>query len=185
MRQKRKCSIAAKSLLCHRLCCKTIFRIRARKIDSRSRVNAQHRFAPIRLLRISIPQLLRGDFCNTIPSEADIANVLSSRPSLGAHSLTRRSEVRLCGQIRKRSPRAELLHFDPKPLAPKATARRDSQLLRWQWGRGGDINDAANRQPMLCCVLFQHIAEVGPVGERGAQCFKGMISVYVTESLPA
>src|SRR5262249_4272189 len=44
---------------------------RARKIDSRSRVNAQHRFknsfAPIRLLRISIPQLLRGDFCNTIP----------------------------------------------------------------------------------------------------------------------
>ena len=54
-----------------RLCCKTIFRIRARKIESRSRVNAQHRFknsfAPIRLLRISIPQLLRGDFCNTIP----------------------------------------------------------------------------------------------------------------------
>src|SRR5215813_6223316 len=57
------------------LCCKTIFRIRARKIDSRSSVNAQHRFknsfAPIRLLRISIPQLLRGDFCNTIGRNAD------------------------------------------------------------------------------------------------------------------
>src|SRR5262249_15055768 len=62
--------------LCTRLCCKTIFRIRARKIDSRSRVNAQHRFknsfAPIRLLRISIPQLLRGDFCNTIGGTADM-----------------------------------------------------------------------------------------------------------------
>src|SRR5262249_8255127 len=63
------------------LCCKTIFRIRARKIDSRSRVNAQHRFknsfAPIRLLRISIPQLLRGDFCNTIPPKADLLCSLS------------------------------------------------------------------------------------------------------------
>src|SRR5262249_53298032 len=72
----RHISMSAVWSLMGGLCCKTIFRIRARKIDSRSRVNAQHRFknsfAPIRLLRISIPQLLRGDFCNTIGGKAEV-----------------------------------------------------------------------------------------------------------------
>ena len=56
-----------------RLCCKTILRIRARKIDSRSCADVQrgfkNPFASIRLLRISILQPLRGDFCNTICQE--------------------------------------------------------------------------------------------------------------------
>jgi hypothetical protein len=43
---------------------KKILLIRARKIDSRSGANAQRKnpFAPIRLLRILILQLVRGDF---------------------------------------------------------------------------------------------------------------------------
>src|SRR5215831_15625195 len=57
------------SALC-RLCCKSIFGIWSRNIDSRSDTNEQQRFkrtdAPIRLLQISISQSLLGDFCNTI-----------------------------------------------------------------------------------------------------------------------
>src|SRR5262249_9831090 len=57
------------SALC-RLCCKSIFGIWSRNIDSRSDTNEQQRFkrtdAPIRLLQISILQSLLGDFCNTI-----------------------------------------------------------------------------------------------------------------------
>src|SRR5262249_50784756 len=53
-----------------RLCCKSIFGIWSRNIDSRSDTNEQQRFkrtdAPIRLLQISISQSLLGDFCNTI-----------------------------------------------------------------------------------------------------------------------
>jgi hypothetical protein len=58
-----------------RLCCKSIFGIWSRNIDSRSGTNEQQRFkrtdAPIRLLQISISQSLLGDFCNTIPPKAD------------------------------------------------------------------------------------------------------------------
>jgi hypothetical protein len=52
------------------LCCKTILTMWARNIDSRSRTAKQLRFksalAPIRLFQNPIPQLLYGDFCNTI-----------------------------------------------------------------------------------------------------------------------
>src|SRR5262249_11956024 len=72
------------------LCCKTILGAGASNIDSRSRVNAQHRFknsfAPIRLLRISIPQLLRGDFCNTIGGRADISQRLPNNRDLYARA---------------------------------------------------------------------------------------------------
>jgi hypothetical protein len=51
-------------------CCKSIFGISSRNIDSRSDTNEQQGFkrtdAPIRLLQISISQSLLGDFCNTI-----------------------------------------------------------------------------------------------------------------------
>jgi hypothetical protein len=47
----------------------------ARNIDSRSRTAKQLRFksalVPIRLFQNPIPQLLYGDFCNTIPPKAD------------------------------------------------------------------------------------------------------------------
>jgi hypothetical protein len=53
-----------------RLCCKTILSMWARNIDSRSRTAKQLRFksalVPIRLFQNPIPQLLYGDFCNTI-----------------------------------------------------------------------------------------------------------------------
>jgi hypothetical protein len=53
-----------------RLCCKSIFGIWSRNIDSRSDTNEQQRFKrtgdPIQLLQISISQSLLGDFCNTI-----------------------------------------------------------------------------------------------------------------------
>jgi hypothetical protein len=62
--------------LCPRLCCKTILSMWARNIDSRSRTAKQLRFksalVPIRLFQNPIPQLLYGDFCNTIPPKADI-----------------------------------------------------------------------------------------------------------------
>jgi hypothetical protein len=52
------------------LCCKTILSMWARNIDSRSRTAKQLRFksalVPIRLFQNPIPQLLYGDFCNTI-----------------------------------------------------------------------------------------------------------------------
>jgi hypothetical protein len=58
-----------------RLCCKTILSMWARNIDSRSRTAKQLRFksalVPIRLFQNPIPQLLYGDFCNTIPPKAD------------------------------------------------------------------------------------------------------------------
>jgi hypothetical protein len=48
----------------------------ARNIDSRSRTAKQLRFksalVPIRLFQNPIPQLLYGDFCNTIPPKADM-----------------------------------------------------------------------------------------------------------------
>src|SRR5262249_58086581 len=96
-----------------RLCCKTIFRIRARKIDSRSRVNAQHRFkssfAPIRLLRISIPQLLRGDFCNTIPPIAtkERTSICVAKGPQGDMALRR---------LYKHQPRLGSLFRHPPPL---------------------------------------------------------------------
>src|SRR5215813_9645664 len=58
------------------LCCKTIFSTPARKIDSRSRSQPQHRFksgrSRIRLFQIPIPQTSVGDFCNTIGGKADV-----------------------------------------------------------------------------------------------------------------
>src|SRR5262249_4600665 len=61
------------------LCCKSLFGIWSRNIDSRSGTNEQQRFkrtdAPIRLLQISISQSLLGDFCNTIGGKADIGYV--------------------------------------------------------------------------------------------------------------
>src|SRR5262245_16244343 len=58
-----------------RLCCKTIFSTPARKIDSRSCSQPQHRFksarSRIRLFQIPIPQIWIGDFCNTIAPKAD------------------------------------------------------------------------------------------------------------------
>jgi hypothetical protein len=60
---------------CYGLCCKSIFGIWSRNIDSRSDTNEQQRFkrtdAPIRLLQISISQSLLGDFCNTIVMQSD------------------------------------------------------------------------------------------------------------------
>jgi hypothetical protein len=57
-------------------CCKTILSMWARNIDSRSRTAKQLRFksapVPIRLFQNPIPQLLYGDFCNTIPPKADM-----------------------------------------------------------------------------------------------------------------
>src|SRR5262245_34464896 len=65
----------AARLLHPRLCCKTIFSTPARKIDSRSCSQPQHRFksarSRIRLFQIPIPQTWIGDFCNTIPPAAD------------------------------------------------------------------------------------------------------------------
>src|SRR5262245_21463731 len=59
-----------------RLCCKSLLSISAGNIDSRSGVNTQQRFKRtdvlIRLFQTSISQSPLGDFCNTIPSEADM-----------------------------------------------------------------------------------------------------------------
>src|SRR4029450_12106777 len=53
-----------------RFCYKTILRTPTRKIDSRSRSKAQHRFksacSRIRLFQIQIPQTSVGDICNKI-----------------------------------------------------------------------------------------------------------------------
>ena len=58
-------------------CCKTILSMWARNIDSRSRTAKQLRFksalVPIRLFQNPIPQLLYGDFCNTIGTKLPIA----------------------------------------------------------------------------------------------------------------
>src|SRR5262245_65590632 len=68
------------SALC-RLCCKNIFGIWSRNIDSRSDTDEQQRFkrtdAPIRLLQISISQSLLGDFCNTICQQQTSVSVLT------------------------------------------------------------------------------------------------------------
>jgi len=72
-----------------RYCCKSIFGIWSRNIDSRSGKNEQQRFktidAPIRLLQISISQSLLGDFCNSILQKRTAR--LRLRGWLGLHPL--------------------------------------------------------------------------------------------------
>jgi hypothetical protein len=69
-------AISAQCPVCPRLCCKTILSMWARNIDSRWRTAKQLRFksalVPIRLFQNPIPQLLYGDFCNTIPPKTAV-----------------------------------------------------------------------------------------------------------------
>ena len=86
-----------------RFCCKTILSAPARKIDSRSRSKAQHRFKSvcnrIRLFQIPIPQTSVGDFCNKIGPERRFGNV-AFPPLMGAK--------------RKYSPHLRKGTFDPQ-----------------------------------------------------------------------
>src|SRR5262245_46859813 len=112
---------------CGGLCCKSIFGIWSRNIDSRSDTNEQQRFkrtdAPIRLLQISISQSLLGDFCNTIGTK---------RTYRGKRSLVRFwSEA----DIRRRRASTSSVEFDPKRTSV-ALAQRTYKPVPQQTRRG-------------------------------------------------
>src|SRR5262249_42475417 len=152
-----------------RLCCKSIFGIWSRNIDSRSGTNKQQRFkragALIRLLQISISQSLLGDFCNTIGTK---------RTNRDKRSLVRfRSEADIARPPLAYRPVAD----DPQPTKAPSKSRSAVGLPQCYLPlRTGEIADETARVYHAAwrrdgCVAGRGArAAPGDAGDRGTRC---------------
>jgi hypothetical protein len=116
----------------------TILSMWARNIDSRSRTAKQLRFksalVPIRLFQIPIPQLLYGDFCNTIGTLLPRANPAACPQLAKADFASSSQHVRKGQRIAELEAEIEELQRQASALGEEPTA--DSLSPRGRRGCG-------------------------------------------------